>query len=134
LIMTDAAELSPEITRKVSLEKDGSSQAWKPVCRLEDIVPGTGICALFDGEQVAIFRAPTSEELFAISNFDPLGEANVLSRGILGSVGERLVVASPLYKQHFDLRTGECIEDEEVRIKTFAVRAMNGCVQLARFH
>ena len=59
------------------------------------------------------------EQVFAVSNFDPFGKANVLSRGIIGSIGEQLVVASPLYKQHFDLQTGACLEDDSVSLKTF---------------
>ncbi|MCW8194751.1 nitrite reductase small subunit NirD [Proteobacteria bacterium 005FR1] len=112
-------------------QSTAGAQAWETVCALGDIVLDTGVCALFDGQQVAIFREQQSGELFAISNFDPLGGANVLSRGILGSIGERLVVASPLYKQHFDLRSGECLEEEGVRVRTFPVRARDGRVQLA---
>jgi nitrite reductase (NADH) small subunit len=118
---------------ELSLEKPGSTtQSWETICGLEDIVCDTGVCALFDDQQVAIFREQKTGELFAISNFDPIGGANVLSRGILGSIGDRLVVASPLYKQHFDLRTGECLEEEGVRVNTFAVRVRDGRVQLAR--
>ena len=79
------------------------------VCRLDDIVPDTGVCALVAGEQVAIFRV--DDEVFAIGNRDPFSGANVLSRGIVGDLNGELVVASPVYKQHFSLRTGRCIED-----------------------
>jgi len=64
------------------------------------------------------------------TNYDPIGKANVLSRGILGSIGDKMVVASPLYKQHFDLSTGECIEDESAQVKTYAVRVDKGKIQL----
>jgi nitrite reductase (NADH) small subunit len=33
-----------------------SAGEWRAVCALEDIVPNTGVCALVDGEQVAIVR------------------------------------------------------------------------------
>jgi nitrite reductase (NADH) small subunit len=33
-----------------------------------------------------------------------------------------LVVASPVYKQHFSLATGQCIEDPGVRVPVFPVR------------
>ena len=87
---------------------------WTNICSLEDLVPDTGVCALVEGKQVAIFRFGDDETVYAISNYDPFGKANVLSRGILGSIGERPVVASPLYKQHFDLTSGECLEDDAV--------------------
>lgn len=103
--------------------------SWISVCREDDIVPDTGVCALLNEQQVAIFKERKSNALYAISNYDPIGGANVLSRGIIGSLGDRLVVASPLYKQHFCLRTGECLEDE-VKLQTYPVRVHDGEVQL----
>ena len=103
---------------------------WITVCDEDAITPGTGVCALLDKEQVAIFKTGTDKQLYAISNYDPIGKANVLSRGILGSIGDKMVVASPLYKQHFDLSTGECIEDESAQVKTYAVRVDKGKIQL----
>lgn len=103
---------------------------WQVVCRLTDIAPDTGVCAWHKGEQVALFRLGYSEQVFAISNYDPVGGANVLSRGIVGSIGERLVVASPLYKQHYDLQTGECLEDDSVTLKVWPVRVEQGDILL----
>ena len=100
------------------------------VCALTDIAPNTGVCALHEGEQVALFRIGNTEQVFAVSNFDPFGKANVMSRGLTGSKGDRLFVASPLYKQHFDLKTGECFEDESVKLKTWQVQIVDGKVQL----
>ncbi|MDK2777346.1 MAG: nitrite reductase small subunit NirD [Pseudomonadota bacterium] len=103
---------------------------WTTVCNLNDIDPDTGVCALYHGEQVALFRWGSSDTVYAINNFDPIGKANVLSRGIIGSLGERPVVASPLYKQHFDLQTGVCLEDSNVQVKPYAVQVAHGVVQL----
>ena len=92
------------------------------ICNKSDLVENSGVCALINDEQVALFYLPhTDKKIFAISNWDPIGKANVLSRGILGSIKEAIVVASPLYKQHFDLETGMCIEDETIKLKTFPV-------------
>lgn len=104
--------------------------AWKDICALSDIVPDTGVCALLGEEQVAVFRFGQGE-VYAIGNYDPCGDANVLSRGIVGSQGQRKVVASPLYKQHFDLSTGECLEDPEKSVKTYPVKLENDRIQLA---
>jgi len=97
------------------------------ICSINDLIPNSGVCALLNAEktgadeQVALFYVPdTEEKVLAINNWDPIGEANVLSRGIIGHIDEELVVASPLYKQHFSLKTGQCLE-EEVAIKTYAV-------------
>jgi nitrite reductase (NADH) small subunit len=103
---------------------------WITVCRESDLTADTGVCAIHKGEQVAIFKPALASELFAVSNFDPFGKANVISRGIIGSVGDSLVVASPLYKQHFNLRTGVCLEDDSKALKTYHIRIDAGQVQL----
>ncbi|MFT4907712.1 MAG: nitrite reductase (NADH) small subunit [Oleispira sp.] len=107
-----------------------NSAQWITVCSESDLTADTGLCALHGGEQVAIFKPALANELYALSNFDPFGKANVMSRGIIGSIGETLVVASPLYKQHFDLKTGECLEDDSAALKTYQVRVEAGQVQL----
>lgn len=101
------------------------------ICKLDDIIPETGVCALVGGEQVAIFRTK-NDEVYAISNFDPFSKANVISRGLLGSCdieGETIrYVASPMYKQRFDLATGKCIEDEQVILKSYPISVHNGTI------
>ena len=87
------------------------------VCRLDDILPDAGVCALVSGEQVAVFRV--GERVFAIGNRDPFSGANVLSRGIVGDLNGELVVASPVYKQHFSLLDGRCIEDASVSVPVY---------------
>jgi assimilatory nitrate reductase catalytic subunit len=98
------------------------------VCRLEDIVPDSGVCALVGGEQVAVFRV--GDEVHAVGNGDPFSRASVLSRGIVGDLGGELVVASPVYKQHFSLLTGRCLEDGAVRIPVYAARVEEGAVMV----
>ncbi|NGE24253.1 nitrite reductase small subunit, partial [Klebsiella pneumoniae] len=44
---------------------------WITVCQVSDITPGTGVCALVKGEQVALFRPYPDERIFALSNIDP---------------------------------------------------------------
>jgi len=105
---------------------------WQPVCSRDDLVAGSGVCALVGKEQVAIYYLPGEEsEVFALSNRDPIGDANVLSRGVLGDIDGRLVVASPLYKQHFDLETGECLDEEGVRVGAYKVRLDGDAVLIA---
>jgi NAD(P)H-dependent nitrite reductase small subunit len=93
-------------------------EEWIVVCKLDDIVPNTGVCALVGGHQVAVFRVG-DDALYALSNHDPFSRANVLSRGIVGDLKGELVVASPVYKQHFSLVTGRCIEDETVSVPVY---------------
>ncbi|MEZ8142309.1 nitrite reductase small subunit [Enterovibrio norvegicus FF-33] len=104
---------------------------WQTICRKQDLVKNTGVCALFDEKQVAIFLCGQTDTLYAIDNFDPIGKANVLSRGMLGSSGDKTVIASPLYKQHFCLESGVCIEDDSISVGTYSVRCHEGDVQLA---
>jgi nitrite reductase (NADH) small subunit len=104
---------------------------WQDVCSAEDLQPDSGVCALVEGQQVAIFYMPKDKAVYAINNYDPFGCANVLSRGIIGDINGQPVVASPLYKQHFNLQTGVCLEDETVTIPTYAVRIENASVQVS---
>jgi nitrite reductase (NADH) small subunit len=101
------------------------------VCALSDINLDTGVCALVNGQQVAIFRPAIGDILFAVGNFDPIGEANVLSRGLLSDVKGQLTVASPLYKQHYVLASGACLEDDSVSIPTFKVKVESNRVLVA---
>ena len=107
-----------------------SSRVWVDVCPLERLIPGRGVCALVGGLQVAVFRI-AGEEIYALSNFDPFSGAFVLSRGIVGSRAERLKVASPIYKQSFDLETGVGLDDATIMVRTFEVRVFGGMVQVA---
>ena len=109
------------------MHRDIQLDNWISVCSLDEIVPDTGVCALVNGEQVAVFRVG-SEQVYAIGNYDPNSDAAVLSRGLVGSVGERIVVASPIYKQHFDLATGECLEAPENSVPSYRARIDAGKV------
>ncbi|MEU1481003.1 nitrite reductase small subunit NirD [Streptomyces sp. NPDC005760] len=113
--------LAPETTDlKVELQLNGD---WLAVCELARLLPGRGVAALLpDGRQAALFR-DRAGNLYAIDNRDPFGGAAVLSRGLTGTHQGRPFVASPLLKQRFDLETGQCLDDESVRITTYEVRA-----------
>lgn len=95
---------------------------WDAVCTVEDLVPESGIAVWTEDGPVAVFYLPHRlPALFAISHTDPFSGANVLARGITGDLKGEPVVASPLYKQHFSLATGRCLEDETVSVKTYPV-------------
>lgn len=100
---------------------------WLPVCRLDQIEVEGGVAALVEGAAVAIFRTHDGN-VYAISNYDPCSRASVLARGIVGTRGEVPVVASPMHKQAFDLRTGQCLDDADVRVPTYDVRVDDGLV------
>ena len=89
--------------------------AWPAVCHADDLIPDGGVAVRAHGVQIAIFL--TDEGLFALDNLDPFSGAAVLARGIVGELRGCLVVASPMYKQHFRLDTGQCLEDASVSVR-----------------
>jgi NAD(P)H-dependent nitrite reductase small subunit len=110
---------------------ENSQAVWHQVCDVGDLVANGGVCALLEGQQVAIFHLADLGETYAIQNYDPFSKANVLSRGLTGDLDGQLVVASPIYKQHFNLRTGQCLEDEAVQLQIFPSKIVNNKVEIA---
>src|SRR5262245_47877681 len=102
--------------------------SWTTACELDDILPDMGACALLDGRQIAMFRV--NDQVYALDNRDPASGANVLSRGIVGDLKGELVVASPLFKHHYSLTTGRCLEDPEKLVNVYAARVSNGRVEI----
>lgn len=98
-----------------------------PVCRLDQIEVEGGVTAVVDGVAVAIFRTHDGN-VYAMSNHDPCSNASVLARGIVGDRGGTPFVASPMHKQAFDLRTGQCLDDAALRVPTYDVRVEDGLV------
>jgi nitrite reductase (NADH) small subunit len=111
--------------------REGDVGTWFDVCSVEDLELDRGVCALVQSRQIALFRVSPEGELFAISNYDPFSDACVLSRGIVGSVDRAIVVASPVYKQRFELRTGRCVDDPSVVLPVYPVRAVDGRIVVA---
>jgi len=96
---------------------------WMPVCTIDQLQPNSGVAALIEEQQIALFYLPDHQpEVYAIGNFDPISKANVLSRGIVGELGGELVVASPVYKQHFRLKDGHCLEEESAHAGSWPCR------------
>ena len=102
------------------------------VCRLDDLVPERGAAALVGDRQVALFRidGPHGSTVHAVDHRDPFTGANVLARGIVGTVGDRWYVASPLHKQRFDLATGECLDDDGVHLTVHGVHVVDDVVHV----
>lgn len=103
---------------------------WFDVCAVADIPVGCGVAALLEGRQIALVRPGEGERVFALSNFDPFSEAFVIARGIVGDKGGRPKIASPLFKQSFDLETGACLDDPSVRLPVYPVRVQQGRVEV----
>ncbi|RUR39259.1 nitrite reductase small subunit NirD [Vreelandella populi] len=96
------------------------------LCSRTDLVAFSGVAAWLEtsqgAKQIALFYLPGHErELYAIDHHDPFSNANVIAHGIVGDIKGATVVASPLYKQHFRLEDGQCLEDESVKLPTWKV-------------
>lgn len=102
---------------------------WIDVCSTDDLQVNSGICALVEGEQVAIFYMD-NHSIYALNNYDPFGKVHVLSRGMIGDIKGELMVSSPLYKQHFSLKTGICFDDESVSVASYGVRIVADRVEV----
>lgn len=101
---------------------------WIDVCALDDLTPNTGAGALVGGQAVAIFRVGHEKRVYVLSNKDPFSQANVMSRGIIGDLQGERVVASPIYKQHFSLATGRCLEDKDQKLAVYPSKIVDGRV------
>ena len=110
-----------------------SPTVWRALCSRSDLVANSGVVAWHEGAQVALFHLPHSadgEQVFAIDNRDPKSGANVIGRGIVGQLKGELVIASPLYKQHFRLADGSCLEYPEQQLRVWPVRLNGDAVEI----
>ncbi|MEE2521675.1 nitrite reductase small subunit NirD [Pseudarthrobacter sp. J75] len=114
-------------------ELTNAATGWQRVCTVADLEPAWGEAALVEGRQVALFRMVSggSEDVYAVDQRCPATGAHVMARGILGSRGERPTIASPLHKEVYDLRTGECFSSPELRLATYPTRIVDGFIEIA---
>ena len=104
-------------------------EIWTRVCPLDQLQVERGVTALVHGQAVAVFRTH-DDRVYALGNHDPFSKASVLARGIVGTRGDVPFVASPMHKHPFDLRTGQCLDDEAVRVPAYDVQVLDGVVHV----
>ncbi|MDV9190264.1 nitrite reductase large subunit NirB [Streptomyces sp. SR27] len=125
------AELEAQMDRHVAAYRDewqavlddpAALARFEPhVAGVEFLEPGRGRAAvLADGTEAALFRDGDGE-VYAVGNRDPFTGADVIANGIMGSRDGVPVVASPLHKQEFDLRTGACLDDPAISLPVLPV-------------
>lgn len=110
--------------------RSAAATAWHDVCALTDLEPLWGEAARIAGRQVALYRLDPSTVL-AADHRDPRTGACVMARGILGSRGESVTVASPLHKEVYDLGTGRCLSGDGPDLTVHPVRVRDGRVLVA---
>ena len=101
---------------------------WVRVCAVADLEVERGRAALLDDHQLALFLLHDGR-IHAVQNLDPYSGAHVISRGVVGTRADAPTVASPMYKQVFDLRTGLCLEShgkEPLHLRVWKVAARDG--------
>ncbi|WP_108125620.1 nitrite reductase small subunit NirD [Saccharospirillum mangrovi] len=104
---------------------------WVQLCQRDDLVAESGVAARVGQQQIALFYLPDDNAVFALDNHDPFSAANVLARGIIGDLQGHWVVAAPIYKQHFRLDNGQCLEDASVCVATWPARLNGDAVEVA---
>ena len=81
------------------------------------------------GQAIAIFRTHDGQ-VYAVGNHEPFAKASVLARGIVGTRDGSPFVAGPVHKYAFDLRTGQCLDDEHISVPAYAVLVEDGIVHV----
>lgn len=105
---------------------------WFFACYSDDVPENGGVCVKYNDEQIAVFNFSRRKEWYATQNLCPHKQQMVLSRGMIGSTGERCEpkVACPFHKKTFSLISGECLSGEELSIKTYPVKVVDGHVYI----
>lgn len=113
-----------------------NSALWQTLCDTQDLVANSGVAALLPSPcgtqaiQVALFWLPALNKVYAVENYDPLSDTFLNARGLIGDLGGEPILATPLYKNHYRLTDGVCLEDDSVRLKTWPVKIEQGEVRL----
>ena len=102
---------------------------WTPVCEVDQLPVDRGVTALVRGHAIAIFLTADGH-VFAIGNHDPFSRVGTLGRGIVGARGDVPFVFSSEGRRAFDLRTGRCLDDASVTVPSYAVRVVDGIVEV----
>ena len=112
-----------------SAAHSASAATWGAVCRTSDLEPYWGEAVIVAGRRLALFYLG-GEEVYATELADPRHGSEVMARGIVGSRGDRLTIASPLHKEVYDLETGECFSDPSLSLATFRARIVGDEIQV----
>ena len=111
---------------------------WCRICAVAQVPFDRGVAALVDGVGVAVFRLSPmgqddAEEWCAVAHEDPATGSPVMARGLVGSVGSGLIVvptiASPLHKERYNLRSGHCLDNRELKLDVHDIRLIDGFVE-----
>ena len=112
------------------------SALWQTLCKTSDLVANSGVAALLPSPcgtnaiQVALFWLPAMNRVYAVENYDPLSDTFLNARGLIGDRHGEPFLATPLYKHHYRLSDGVCLEDNNISLKTWVAKIEQGEVRL----
>ncbi len=121
-----------EATRTKGAEQgnDQWKKQWVKVGHVSDFPVDGGVAIRYGKVQIAVYNFASRGEWYACQNMCPHKNAFVLSRGIIGNVGEEPKVSCPMHKKPFSLKSGACISGEAFSLKVFPVNVISDEVYL----
>ena len=117
--LLDGRTLGETMSAAEAAESDTS---WVHVGKVWDFPVDGGGTVKYGQAQIAVFNFASRGQWYATQNMCPHKKAFVLSRGMVGDASGVPKVACPLHKKTFSLESGESLQGEEYRIRTFPVR------------
>ena len=125
-----------ETSRAVACPRTGSSPrrggaALDDSARSTTSFPGTGAAALLGG-RTDRDREDRARRRSTRSRTSIRSAARSCSRAASSATARgRPKIASPIYKQNFDLETGACLDDATVKLPVYPVRVVGGRIQVS---
>jgi len=122
-----------EITDAVKgLGSAGAPRAnvWFKAAPVADFPENAGTNIRYKGRQIAVFNFARRNAWYACQNLCPHKQQMILSRGMIGSVGDEPKVACPFHKRTFSLNSGECLNAQERKIEVYPVKVEDGFVYI----
>jgi nitrite reductase (NADH) large subunit len=96
--------------------------AWVLVGKTWNFPTDGGATIKYGKTQIAVFNFASRGEWYATQNMCPHQREFVLSRGLLGDLGDKPKVACPVHKKTFSLETGKGLSDRDFSIQVFPVK------------
>ncbi|VTY11866.1 nitrite reductase small subunit NirD [Rothia dentocariosa] len=109
-------------------ENAAVESSWVRICSESELEENWGEVALVKGQQYAIFK--TKHGYYACDHRDPNSQSLVIARGIVGEKDGHSTIASPLYKEVYDLTTGECVSGADYTIGVYPLEVRDGDIYL----
>lgn len=98
---------------------------WRRALPASDLSPGRNRFVSLDGLELAIFHLADPDEFHATQNSCPHAGGN-LSAGEVAAGA----VTCPWHQWKFDLRSGACTHNDEIRARVYPVRVVDEWIEI----